>query len=70
MRDEFSQILDSAWEETLPGDAKLCLADMKVSKGNTEPSEVTDHVILNKISHQHSEHKPGVFLCFSHVELF
>ena len=30
MRDEFSQILDSAWEETLPGDAKLCLADMKV----------------------------------------
>ena len=36
MRDEFSQILDSAWEESLPGDAKLCLADMKVSKGNTE----------------------------------
>ena len=30
MRDEFSQILDSVWEETLPGDKKLCLADMKV----------------------------------------
>jgi len=29
MRDEFSQILDSVWEETLPGDKKLCLADMK-----------------------------------------
>ena len=31
MRDEFSQILDSVWEETLPGDAKLCLTDMKVT---------------------------------------
>ena len=30
MRDEFSQILDSVWEETLPGNARLCLADMKV----------------------------------------
>ena len=40
MRDEFSQILDSAWEETVPGDAKLCLDDMKVASQSKQQSKV------------------------------